>query len=463
MKDGVFTIKSKLDSGPAPRRLQRLCSIPKICRSVAAAILASFGLAQGASAATIGPGIAPITSPVTGFEIDGNLDTGANADWKSILDGSGAPLYPSVFHISDGYNGVNDDVFSGSNKVNDDPGTYLWKVGSVPQKDDVNNALFFLGTDAAGEPWAGVAGDRLAVNGDSYMDFEFLQNTLTMNPDFTFTRSAALTSTGGRAIGDVLITLHFSNGGGQAEFFAQKWAQVGSAYRYVDFSPPATAFVSANIASTVTAPYSVFGSSVPGTYVINQFGEAAINLRRLFEAAGEPCFTATTVFIRTKSSTAVTAELKDLIAPFQLTVTTKPLVEAGEDMTLCSAGATTQFALSGTVSSGSSPITSAAWSATTGPVVISNSAYNPVTGVVTALATVTGASANATVTLTASAQNGCVTSKPLALVVKSTPANPAADNNERCGTGDVALNATGTDLKWYSDANLQIQVGAVRV
>ena len=42
---------------------------------------------------------------------------------------------------------------------------------------------------------------------------------------------------------------------------------------------------------------------------------------------------------------------------------------------------------------------------------------------------------------------------------KTVPGAPSAQNAERCDTGNIALTATGTDLKWYSDATLQTQVG----
>ena len=226
--------------------------------------------------------------------------------------------------------------------------------------------------------------------------------------------------------------------------------------RYVDFSPPATAFVSANIAATATAPYTVFGSS-PGNYVINQFGEAAINLKALFTAAGEPCFTATTIFIRTKSSTSLTAELKDMIAPFPLNLTTKPLVDAGTDLSLCSQGATTQFSFSGTVTPGSASIVSAAWSTATGPVVISNPSFSG--GVVTATATVTGAAATGAVTLSATATDGCVTSQTINLTVKPAPPVNSVSNRTHCN-GDSATgiafssSVAGATFSWTSDAEV---------
>jgi hypothetical protein len=49
-----------------------------------------------------------------------------------------------------------------------------------------------------------VAADRRSDNGDAYMDFEFLQNTLTINPGGTFTSAGP---DGGRTVNDFVLTL----------------------------------------------------------------------------------------------------------------------------------------------------------------------------------------------------------------------------------------------------------------
>ena len=56
--------------------------------------------------------------------------------------------------------------------------------------------------------------------------------------------------------------------------------------------------------------------------------------------------------------------------------------------------------------------------------------------------------------------NGCE-SGPATVTASATtvPGAPSAQNADRCDTGNVALTASGANLKWYSDANLQIQVG----
>ncbi len=267
-----------------------------------------------------------------GFGIEGNLWANSpsippynNAsDWLpnpvfgkvgiGVLDASGNPVDATkTFHRVD-LTGNNDlDVFAESDKVFHNPNTYNWKAGSVPQKDDIQNGLIHISVHPiTGDLWVVMAGDRRAENGDSYIDFEFLQNTLTKNFDGTFT---SLGPNGGRTIGDILLTIELTKGGGQASFFVQRWLSDGSGgFTYVDFTPPAgTAFVAANIDSVVTVPYSPF------SYEINSFGEAAANLSQLISSL-DPCFGAKTIWIRTKSSQSKTAQLKDMTEPIQLSL-----------------------------------------------------------------------------------------------------------------------------------------------
>ncbi len=231
-----------------------------------------------------------------------------------VLDASGNPVdATNTFHRID-LTGNNDlDVFAESDKVFHDPNTYNWKAGSVPQKDDIQNGLIHISVHPiTGDLWVVMAGDRRAENGDSYIDFEFLQNTLTKNFDGTFT---SLGPDGGRTVGDILLTIELTKGGGQASFFVQRWLSDGSGgFTYVDFTPAAgTAFVAANIDSVVTIPYSPF------SYEVNAFGEAAANLTALISSL-DPCFGAKTIWIRTKSSQSPTAQLKDMTEPIQLNI-----------------------------------------------------------------------------------------------------------------------------------------------
>jgi len=64
--------------------------------------------------------------------------------------------------------------------------------------------LLHLGTDRDGHVWSIVSADRASVSGDSYIDFEFLQNPLYK------TNGGAFISAGpnaGRTTNDLLLSL----------------------------------------------------------------------------------------------------------------------------------------------------------------------------------------------------------------------------------------------------------------
>src|SRR5204863_799522 len=139
-------------------------------------------------------GVAPILVPSGGFGIDGDLQantpTAGAGDWLpgpagaggAVLDTNGVPLNPATtFHFIDLYTSGGDNTFQGGLKWTDDPNTWTWTTGSASSKTDITNVLMHIATDANGHSWLIIAADRASANGDSYIDFEFLQNTLTLN------------------------------------------------------------------------------------------------------------------------------------------------------------------------------------------------------------------------------------------------------------------------------------------
>src|SRR2546422_1561593 len=77
-----------------------------------------------------------------------------------------------------------------------------------------------------------MAADRLSTSGDSYIDFEFLQNTLTRTNSGGFVSAGPH---GGRTTGDLLLSLAFTGGGKTADFFAWRWqTNASGGYAYSD-------------------------------------------------------------------------------------------------------------------------------------------------------------------------------------------------------------------------------------
>jgi len=325
-------------------------------------IASSVGLLSAASllinpALAVPPpsGIAPIAPPAGGFSIDGDLFantpvTGVS-DWlmdtnvatgpgEGVLDLNGIPLdVTRTFHFIDPYNdSSNDRIFTGGDKWLDDPRTWGWTSGKPSSKSDINNSLLHLATDADGHVWVLLSTDRYSTSGDSYIDFELLQNLLTRDSSGGFSSEGP---NGGRTTNDVLLSLAFTGGGKVADFFAWRWMPDGSGgYTYQDMTPllPAGRVYIALNSNTVTTPYPAFGTT---TYAPNAFVEAAIDLTALLGNFDQcESFGFKTIMIKTKASSSSKAGIEDFIDPIHYNLNIGPAADAGPDQTnyLCGRG-----------------------------------------------------------------------------------------------------------------------------
>jgi hypothetical protein len=300
-------------------------------------------------------GTAPVSPPVGGLQIDGFLDrhTTTHGDWfngtgaffdatgtRYLFNCNGTSPYPSLlgqtlFWKKDPYTdngttfGGTEDRFTTGSHLNDDPNTWQWDTHAPQSKDDINNAWFFIVQDTIFHVdgphwWALMAGDREVTNGTSYLDFEFLQAPITKNGDGTFTSTGP---DGGRTVGDIDVTLSYTGGGGIATAAVFQWSPVGDGtFFYSSLTPAAgTVFVQSN--KTQPTPFdactnnALFGQNEYTDSL--QFVEGAIDITALLGAGiSTPCrgLPFTSIFIKSKSSAATTAELKDFIAPFNINV-----------------------------------------------------------------------------------------------------------------------------------------------
>jgi hypothetical protein len=135
--------------------------------------------------------VAPVNPPTGGFAIDGGLKANTpvanTGDWFSGSGGTGGSVFDASANAintatsgrrTDPYNS-SDDIFTTGSKFNDYIGNLHWFVNSAPDKNDINNALYHVSRDGSNNQWAFIAGDRLSTNGTSYIDFEFLQGTVS--------------------------------------------------------------------------------------------------------------------------------------------------------------------------------------------------------------------------------------------------------------------------------------------
>ncbi|MBI5539621.1 MAG: gliding motility-associated C-terminal domain-containing protein [Bacteroidia bacterium] len=388
--------------------------------------------------------IAPTLIPVGGFQIDGGLQSNTPisgvGDWtlgtggSFVLNSNGTPVDPTRTQlVYDDFNTSSDMTFQGG-KFNDDPNTWTWSYSSASSKNDINNALYHLAADASNNTWLIVAGDRLSTNGTSYIDFEFLQNTLTRTANFGF-NSAGTNS--GRTVNDIVLSMEYSNGGSNATVHMYFWKPVGTGYKYVEQVIPANvAFAITNINSE-PVPFGAFGNN---SYSPFQFVEAAINLTAFFGYV-EPCLgiSVKSIMVKTKASDSETAALGDFVGPIpvRLDLGTATI---SYDSPLCGAGMSfvNQIGVSGGTYSSS-------------PVGLS---INSLTGEINL-----GSSNPGTYTVTYSfVTNNCPKSVTTNITINPIPSSPVSasvDRNIVCAedNGNIILSAnggSGSTLNWYT-------------
>jgi hypothetical protein len=278
-----------------------------------------------------GQQVAPVYPPQGGFHIEGDLRANTpitNAgDWISgpsgsggyVLNSAGVPLdTATTIHIVDPWNFSGDDVFI-SGLANDNPNTdWTWTTGNTSTSKDINNVLLHFTNDSTScHKWMIFAADRLGTSGISYVDFEFLQNTLTRNGNGTFT---SVGPNDGRTVNDLLITVQYTNGGSPINIYFYKWdtdtANPGG-YNYLAFIPPLGSNYGFTSSGGEPVPYTAFGQT---TYLTNQFVEGMLDLDAIVQAYASSLDSVVfkTLTAKTKHSAPLTATLYDMIAPIQL-------------------------------------------------------------------------------------------------------------------------------------------------
>ncbi|WP_296682684.1 gliding motility-associated C-terminal domain-containing protein [Flavobacterium sp.] len=351
----------------------------------------------------IGPGIAPVNLPSGGFTIDGSLlSNSTNGDWVDgtgsggfVLANSGTPLNTkTTYHLYDEYDSGTDNIFGGGDKVSDNPNSMTWVNGTSNNKTDMNNALIHFTTDSNGNVWFVFAADRLSNSGNAYIDFEFLQDQLTKTA--TGFSTTASNSTGGRTEGDFLLTVYFESG--VAKFDIQRWTLVSGVWQYTTYysTLPVNSVYAAGNSSIISVPYSAFGTN---SYPENTFIESAVNLTEVLSAI-DPCASLKikTIFVKSKTSTAPSASIKDFFEPLPVTNLTLGSADAGDDDTVCSGGS---YKLQGAaVPSSNYSVVSTTWS------VISGNATIDTPSSLDSYVTINGGSATLRLTVETHPSNG---------------------------------------------------------
>src|SRR5688572_10380491 len=249
------------------------------------------------------PALFAQSSGVGSFEIDGNLvddPPGEPIDWST--DPAGNTPHPALTNRVDfvDASGQGDSSFGqGSKEL--EPGNWSCGTGGVPGKDDIVRGS--VAVRAIGQKrFMYVNFFRASPQGDAHMDYEFNQSS---EPN------ASCPALPRRTQGDVLITFDTENGGRIILVRAFTWIGnefVGTFQELSLGSQGVLWDAAVNIPNTI-----------PGVSA-GVFGEAAINLTDSPLQLLCPEF----VYMKTRASTTITAELKDRTAPQRIEFRDRP-------------------------------------------------------------------------------------------------------------------------------------------
>jgi hypothetical protein len=278
-----------------------------------------------AAAAFIGVTPAYAANVTDSFELDGNVAVTSKDDWATvnlgggtgnILARTGVAADPAPQSIFTGGGSKDDLDLSGPLSG---AGGWKYKDGSVPDKDNIVNA-YAAGYNVNGELVIYAGAERFDNSGDAFIGFWFFQNSIgTANGNFT----------GTHAVGDVLVLANFTGGGTTVNIEVLKWVGSGGnvngtlqriagiaggvqAKCGVAGTPDSFCGIT-NAAAGETPPWTFLNKDGNQFYQVADFFELGINMTKVFQAVGgtTPCFS--TFMTETRSSSSVSATLKDFV------------------------------------------------------------------------------------------------------------------------------------------------------
>jgi hypothetical protein len=268
------------------------------------------------------PACQPPLSPSKFEGGDGNLavNTTGNNDWANVNPAVGIDL-PS---------GTGDNAF-GQGTKEDNPNVTVVDGSIPPNKSDL--IRFYESSETiSGQTFLYLAWERSNVLGNANMDFEIDQKA-TSGFDSKFTGPITLN----RSPGDLLVTYDFTNGGGQPVLGLNRWIVSATNPTVPGFTAntcfSANSFPcwgdhitlngtnsegAVNNYDTVTDP---IAPNAPRDLPASTFGETAINLTAAGVFGTNTCTTFATTFLKSRSSSSFTSEVKDFVAPIPTSIT----------------------------------------------------------------------------------------------------------------------------------------------
>jgi hypothetical protein len=255
------------------------------------------------------------------FELDGNTQDDpafGGLDWESTFPPN-TPLTanpiqdPSPLTI----------YTQGGSKDTNDVSQWRHKDGSVPNKDDILQAIAAALTLPNGDTAVYFAASRLANNGDAQIGLWFFQQAVTPQPDGTF--GPAPGQVAKHTDGDLLVLINFEQGGVIPTIQVFRWVggvnggpveETGLVTGTCGLGPNAGSQVVCARTNALASPAPVSWGYAPppsigppGVFPPQSFFEGGVNLTAIFGAGNVPCFSS--FIAETRSSTSITAQLKD--------------------------------------------------------------------------------------------------------------------------------------------------------
>ena len=253
------------------------------------------------------------TAPLSGSTFeggDGNLvpnGGGSATDWSNV-----AGLQTGV----DTPSGKSDNSF-GQGTKEDDPNVTVVDGSIPPNKSDLTR-FYAASSFASSSNFLYLAWERTNVLGTANMDFEINQAT-------TPGLSDAGAHTINRTAGDLLVTFDFNNGGGMPVLGLLSWLTSGSPSQcFSSNSLPCWGdrvnLNSSDSEGAVNNLDSVHDPIASQDLPALTFGETAINLTAAGVFPAGVCKAFGSAFLKSRSSSSFTAELKDYVAPVPINI-----------------------------------------------------------------------------------------------------------------------------------------------
>jgi uncharacterized repeat protein (TIGR01451 family) len=259
----------------------------------------------------------------TSLEIDGDLkdDPAAGKDWASL----GSSLIncassPRIGCDIDLPTGTTDNSFGQGTKEDDATPTVV--SGSIPNnKSDLQR--FYVSTE------------RFVNDNYLYLAWERVNSPQgTTNMDFELNQSAQLSANGVtpvRTAGDILIKYDLDKGGTAPTLGFHRWVTSGNAATVCEASNtvPCWGKVQSNLAGaaaavnlvTVSDPILAPGQGSARSLDPLTFGEASIDLQAAGIFQQGVCLNFGQAYLKSRSASSFTSEIKDFIAPISIQVT----------------------------------------------------------------------------------------------------------------------------------------------